>query len=148
MRPDCRGFIKTTVRFLFLENGQGGVRLNSLQSKKGFTLIEVLITLVILAVSLLAIAGLMVTTVVNNSYGAHMTEAVTYAQDLLEELRAMRWENILEGTSSDQPAGSTGVVYARTWTTATNGNTKTITVTINWSDKTNHSVTIRSMITQ
>jgi type IV pilus assembly protein PilV len=133
---------------LFLENGQGGVRLNSLRGRKGFTLIEVLITLVILAVSLLAIAGITVTAVVNNSFGAHMTEAVTYAQDLLEELRAIRWENIPEGTSSDQPAGSTGVLYARTWTTVTNGNTKTITVTVNWSDKTNRSVTLRSLITQ
>jgi type IV pilus assembly protein PilV len=122
--------------------------LRSLRGQKGFTLIEVLITLVILAVSLLAIAGLTMTTVVNNSYGAHMTEAVTYAQDLLEEFRAMRWDAIPEGTSSDQPAGSTGVVYARTWTTVTNGNTKTITVTVNWSDKTNRSVTLRSLITQ
>jgi type IV pilus assembly protein PilV len=122
--------------------------LRSLRGQKGFTLIEVLITLVILAVSLLAIAGLTMTAVVNNSFGAHMTEAVTYAQDLLEESRAMRWETIPEGTRSDQPTGSTGVLYARTWTTVTSGNTKTITVTVNWSDKTNRSVTLRSLITQ
>lgn len=122
--------------------------MSALQSKKGFSLIEVLITLVILAVSLLAIAGLSVTTVGNNAYGRNMTEAVTYAQDLLEEFRAMRWENIPEGMRSDQSSGSTGILYARSWTTVTNGNTKTITVTINWSDKVSRSVTIRSLIAQ
>ena len=71
--------------------------MSALQSKKGFSLIEVLITLVILAVSLLAIAGLSVTTVGNNAYGRNMTEAVTYAQDLLEEFRAMRWETFPKG---------------------------------------------------
>lgn len=44
--------------------------------QKGFTLIEVVITLVILAVALLGLAALMGVTVRNNSYGGHMTEAI------------------------------------------------------------------------
>ena len=77
-----------------------------------------------------------------------MTEAVTYAQDTFEELRARRWDTIPDGTNSDQPTGSTGVIYTRTWNAATNGNTKTITVTINWNDKINHTITLRSLISQ
>ncbi len=56
-----------------------------------FTLIETLIALLILAFALLSLAGLMVTTIQNNSFGGHMTEASTLAQGKLEELRARPW---------------------------------------------------------
>ena len=44
-----------------------------------------------------------------------MTEAATFAQDKLEELRAIRWENIPEGGNTDQKSGSTGINYRRNW---------------------------------
>jgi prepilin-type N-terminal cleavage/methylation domain-containing protein len=110
----------------------------------GFTLIETLIVLVILAISLLALAGLMVTTTKNNSLGGHMTEAATLAQDKLEEFRATPFDNILTG--NDQKTGSHGIQYARNWNvaTSTDGNLKTITLNIGWSDKYNHSIRIIS----
>ena len=37
-----------------------------------------------------------------------MTEAVTLAQDKLEELRATRWESIPEGTTIDRVNGVDG----------------------------------------
>lgn len=114
---------------------------------KGFTLIEVLIALVILSVAFLGLAGLMVQTTKNNSFGGRMTEAATFAQDKLEELRAVSWVTITPG--SDRKTGSAiGTDYARAWNVATNGNLKTITVTINWNDKTNHSISLLSVITQ
>jgi prepilin-type N-terminal cleavage/methylation domain-containing protein len=66
-----------------------------LKKSQGFTLIEILIALIILSISLLALASLMVVATKNNSFGAHMTEAVTFAQDKLEEFRAIRWETSL-----------------------------------------------------
>jgi type II secretion system protein I len=114
----------------------------------GFTLIEVLIALIILSFSLLALAGLMVTTTRNNSFGSHITEAATFAQDKLEELRAMRWENIPEGTSSDQKSGSTGINFTRNWNVTTNGSLKTITITINWNDRIAHSIKLTSVLSQ
>ena len=53
----------------------------------GFSLIEILISIVILSISLLALAGLMATTSRNTSFGGHITEAATFAQDQLEQLR-------------------------------------------------------------
>ena len=54
----------------------------------GFTLIEILIALVIFSISILAFAGLTVTATRTGPYGGRMTEAVTFAQDKLEELKA------------------------------------------------------------
>jgi len=112
----------------------------------GFTLIEILVALIIISVSLLALAGLMVTTTKNNSFGNHMTEATTFGQDKLEELRVTPWDYILKG--GDNIIGCTGINYTRNWDVGTNENLKTITIKINWNDKINHSVSLLSVISQ
>jgi len=117
-------------------------------NSKGFTLIEVLITLIILAVSLLALAGLMATTTKSNASGGQITEASTIAQDRLEELRAVQWDNIPVGDVSDQRNGSTGINYVRNLNVQQNGNLKTVTLTINWTDRTNHSIRLLSVMAQ
>jgi prepilin-type N-terminal cleavage/methylation domain-containing protein len=126
----------------------GGGYLDSLKKISGFTLIEVLVALIILSFSLLALAGLMVTTTKNNSFGSHLTEAATFAQDKLEELRALRWDNINEGANTDQKVSSTGIDYTRNWNVVTNGSLKTITITINWNDRTAHSIRVTSVLCQ
>lgn len=122
--------------------------MDSLKKISGFTLIEVLVALIILSFSLLALAGLMVTTTKNNSFGSHLTEAATFAQDKLEELRALRWDNINEGANTDQKVSSTGIDYTRNWNVVTNGSLKTITITINWNDRTAHSIRVTSVLCQ
>ena len=119
-----------------------------LNKPNGFSLIEILIALVILSISLLALAGLMVTTTKNTSFGSHMTEAATFAQDKLEELRAIRWQDIPEGASNDVKTGSTGIDYGRNWSVTTSGVLKTIVVTINWTDRTDHSIRLTSVLSQ
>jgi prepilin-type N-terminal cleavage/methylation domain-containing protein len=120
--------------------------MNNSMKSKGFTLIEVLIALVILSVAFLALAGLMVQTTRNNSFGGHMTEAATFAQDKFEELKVGSWVAIIPG--SDRKMGSNGIDYGRTWNVAINGNLKTITMAINWNDKTSHSINIISVVSQ
>jgi prepilin-type N-terminal cleavage/methylation domain-containing protein len=120
--------------------------MNNSMKAKGFSLIEVLIALVILSIAFLALAGLMVQTTRNNSFSGRMTEAATFAQDKLEELRAISWVTITPG--SDLKMGSNGMDYSRNWNVNTNGNLKTISITINWNDKTSHSITLRSVVTQ
>ncbi len=117
-------------------------------SRKGFTLIEVLVTMIILSISLLALAGLMARTTRANADGSHITEATTIAQDRLEQLRATRWEDITLGNILDQVTGSTGVTYARNSNVVQNGNLRTVTITVNWTDRANHSVRLLSMVAQ
>jgi len=118
---------------------------------KGFSLIEVVIALFILAICLLALAGLMVTTTRNSSFGGHMTEAATVAQDKLEQLRAAPWVSVLAG--ADTQVGATGISYARSWTVTANpnGDQRWVTVTISWTDptaKSNHTINVRSVVSQ
>lgn len=120
---------------------------NSLKSN-GFSLIEVLVSLVILAVSLLALAGLMTTTTKNNSFGSHLTEAATFAQDKLEELRAMPWNSLIpDSVNTDNPPGSTGIQYTRTYrVNQLNPSLKELEITINWNDAINRSITFFSVL--
>jgi prepilin-type N-terminal cleavage/methylation domain-containing protein len=123
-----------------------------LTRSKGFSLIEVMIALVILAVALLGLAGLMVTTTKNNSFGGHITEAATFAQDKLEQLRATPFGMIALNTmQTDNPVGSTGITYTRSWVAVPNipppGNTlDVITITVSWADTIPHSINMVSAI--
>ena len=118
------------------------------KKSKGFSLIEVLVALVILSISLLALAGLMVQSTKNNSWGSHLTEAATLAQDRLERFRAVRPQTDIPegtgGTNNDQVTGASGIVYTRTCTVTTNGTgtLRTITITVTWTDSIPHSITI------
>lgn len=119
---------------------------------KGFSLIEILIALVILSISLLALAGLMVMTTRNNSFGAHMTEATALTQDKLEQLRATPYLLITpDTTTADQRSGSSGITYTRSWVAVPNiappnDTLKVVTIMITWTDTTPHSISMVSAI--
>ena len=134
-----------------------GVAMNLSMRSKGFSLIEVVIALFILAICLLALAGLMVTTTRNSSFGGHMTEAVTIAQDKLEQLMAAPWASVLPGddkvTTAIPGAPGTGISYVRSWRVDANpnGDQRWVTVTITWTDptkKSTHNIIVRSVVSQ
>jgi type IV pilus assembly protein PilV len=122
----------------------------------GFTLIEVLIALVILSVAFLGLAGLMVQTTKNTSFGGLMTEAATFAQDKLEELRATPWDTLpspFSGADSaaDHPEISYKVNFKRSWgvegpAPLPSDTVRTIAVTVTWNDRTKRSITLRSVL--
>jgi len=115
-------------------------------NKKGFSLIEVLVALVILSIAILATAGLMVTTTKNNSFGNNMTEAATLAQDKIEELLVTDWGGITNNNDVVQVQGSQGISFNRNWNVADAGLLKTITVTVHWNDGIDHTIsTVSSM---
>ena len=123
---------------------------NKRTGHRGFSLIELLISLVILSISFLGIAGLMVQATNNNSFSYYLTEAATFAQDQLENFKTTPWANVVTG--NDVRLGSNGVArYTRRWTVVPNvappnDTVKEITITISWNDKRNHSVDFRSVI--
>ena len=59
------------------------------QSNKGFSLLEVLITLVILSVGLLGTAEMQVTSISGNAFSNNVTVATGLAQNKLEELKKL-----------------------------------------------------------
>ena len=123
----------------------------NLMKSKGFSLIEVLIALIILSIAFLGLAGLMIQTTRNNSFGGRITEAATFTQDKLEELRSTPWVAI---TSGSDRISVNGMDFARNWTIVPNAivapytepTLNTITISINWNDQTSHTMRVISAI--
>jgi prepilin-type N-terminal cleavage/methylation domain-containing protein len=62
----------------------------------GFTLIEVLVATVLLAVGLLALVGMQTTSTQGNAFGNQLTEATILAQDQMEALRQLNDQYLVE----------------------------------------------------
>jgi type IV pilus assembly protein PilV len=119
-------------------------------NKKGFTLIEVLIGLVILAFGLLAIAGMQATSVRGNFFSHYLTQASYVGQDRLEFLDNLSYNSLQlqAGNYNDGTTTISGIVFNRSYTVADDPNGyKIINYTIRWNDGVNRSIafsTIRS----
>jgi type IV pilus assembly protein PilV len=128
-----------------------------LRRQEGFSLIEVLISLVILAVGLLGLALFQTTAIKGNAIASKWTVATELAQDRLERFRHVDWASIqssvpggfVPGTQPLQSAygslgGSVGdntnvrgTQYYRVWMVDSNtaNSFKTITVWCCWKDE-------------
>ncbi len=109
-----------------------------LKDEKGFTMIEVLTAMVILAIGILGLAPLIVTSIYGNSFSNDVSLAKVIAQDRIEEFRALPVINPIPYSDSTMVNG----VYSRLTRVDTNssdGSVPTdlykIVVTIKWTDK-------------
>ncbi len=64
------------------------MNIKSIHKDKGFTLIEILITVLILSIGLLGLAGLQVTSMKNNHSSYLRTQATLLAYDIIDRMRA------------------------------------------------------------
>lgn len=58
--------------------------------QSGFTLLEVLVAMLVLAIGLLGLAGLMASSMRNNLSASHRTQATWMAYDIIDRMRANR----------------------------------------------------------
>jgi Tfp pilus assembly protein PilV len=105
------------------------------RNEQGFSLIDVLGAVAVLTIGLLGIASMHVGAMQGNFLAGHVTEGTTWAQDKLEELLALPYDDINADTSPEQQGD-----YTIAWTVVddTGGapaNTKMITVTVTWQNK-------------
>ncbi len=117
--------------------------------RKGFTLTEVLVSLVILAVGILAVAAMQITSTKSGSFSSHLTQATFLAQDKLEYLKNLPYGDSNLGSGQHNEGILSGTIFSREYHIVEDaGNSmKTITVTVQWTDRANHSIsfsTIRS----
>lgn len=120
-------------------------------NQKGFSLLEILIGLVILAVGLLAIAALQTTSVRGNYFSNNLMQATYIAQDRLEFLRTVPFENLSSGNFPEDPVTIRGMTFNRSYSVTTvsdpNGDYFKIDYTVTWNDGVDHRIsfsTIRS----
>ena len=84
-----------------------------LKEQDGFSLLEVLIALVILAIGLLAVAQMQIVAIKGNAFGADMTESLTVGHRLMEQLKAQNLRNIAANSNEGDRfnLASTGAPY-------------------------------------
>ncbi len=101
-------------------------------NSKGFTLIEILVSLVLFAVGAVVFAQMQVLSVKGSSFGKDALTAITLGEQYMEQLKNTPFTSI---------AGNTAVSgnMTVTWTVTTNGTAparyKTIFLTVSWTGK-------------
>jgi type IV pilus assembly protein PilV len=121
--------------------------LNRFFGKKGFTLIEVLIGLIILAIGILAIAGMQITSIVGTSFSNNLTQASVLAQDRLEFLKGLPLNDARLDTGTYNDPSDIGI-FKRSYQANRNANPNfvTITYTVSWLEKgVTHTVSFRTI---
>ena len=104
---------------------------------EGFTLIELMITLVVLSLGLLALAGLQVSAIKANAVSKRMTVATAVADATIEQLKDTPYANVISEAATAVTAGA--MTFTRQVTVTANSptaNTKTIQVVVSWTQGT------------
>jgi type IV pilus modification protein PilV len=110
--------------------------------QRGFSLIEALIAMVVLAFGMLAIASFQMNLSRNSDLAKQRAEATRLAQERMEELRSFAtfagYAALTAGT--DTPAAGSNVTYTRTWSFP-DGSTaadprRVVKVAVEWTDRT------------
>jgi len=119
------------------------------RKQNGFTLIEVVAGLIILAIGLLGIATMQITSTKGGYFSSNVTQATIFAQDKLEYLRNLSYNDSHLSNGLHNEGTISGTLFSRMVNVVEDaGNSmKTITVTVQWADRGNHRIsfsTIRS----
>lgn len=106
---------------------------NRKKRRSGFTLIEVMLVVFVLALTALIFAATLPTSQISRIKAAHYTYAVNLARQTLEEKRSAGYASLLDGTTEvSVPADLPGATQT-TQITEISNNLKKIEVTIIWS---------------
>lgn len=108
-------------------------------SENGFTLIETMIAMAILAIGILAVASMQITAFQGNRAARRQTEAVALAAQQLEELAALPYDDarLAGGSHSASGVGPAGL-YDVEWRIVADSplpETKTVALTVQWKSR-------------
>lgn len=129
----------------------------ALQNQAGFTLIEVLVTGLLLTIGLLGTAGLTAGIIKGNYFSKNVTAATAIAKTQLEAIQNAGYTGATTTAFPSSPQSvkmaGVGVTFSRTTTIATDtpaANMKQITVLVQWneSNDTARSITLQTILSQ
>jgi type IV pilus assembly protein PilV len=115
--------------------------------ERGFTLTEVLIGLIILAIGILAIAGMHITSIRGTSFSNSLTQASVIAQERLEFLKSLPLNDASLDTGDYNDLPNVGI-FTKSYHADRNLNPNyvQITYTVSWVEKgIPHSVSFRTI---
>lgn len=118
-------------------------------NNKGFSLIEMLIAVTILAVGLLAVAGLQITAIQGNSQGNSVSQATALAEDRIESIRNMDYAAISFVPNPNIETNVAGTLYTRETLVEVDtpmSDLKKITVTVKWETNKPHKIVLRTIV--
>lgn len=128
-----------------MEGGRREMHLNH----KGFSLLELLIGLVILAIGILAITGMQITSMKGNFFSDNIMQASILGQDRLEQLKTLSpLPN--PGTYDDGFIAIRGTSFSRVYNVSAHPSLDipdsiVIQVTVRWRDTSDHSVSFSTV---
>jgi len=105
--------------------------LNKLFRKRGFTLLEVLIGLIILAIGILAITGMQIASIKGTSFSNNLTQASVLAQERLEFLKGLPLNDSRLNTGVYTNDINLGI-FSGSYRTERSSNFVTIRYTVSW----------------
>ena len=120
--------------------------------EEGFTLIEIMITLVIMSIGLMALAGLQVSAIRGNAFSKRLTTAISIAQSRLEQVKNTPYANIQSESPTQVAVSNPNLNFTRQVTVTNNSplpNTKRVEVTVTWTQASKtYTVPISTIISQ
>src|SRR4030042_5965180 len=114
---------------------------------RGFSFIEVLIGLIILAIGLLAIGGAQIISIKGGAFSKQITHAPVLVQNRLEELRRLPYNDAgLSGGEHNEGAIPEFIFSRRYHVEDKTSTLKIITVTVQWTDRVGHSISLSTIL--
>lgn len=120
------------------------------KNEQGFTFIEIVVGLIILAIGLLAIASMQITSIKGSAFSSHLTQASILAQDQLEYLKNLSFDHPDLNSGKHNEGQVSDTIFSREYEVVedTGNMLKTIIVTIQWNDHGKHSISFSTIRTK
>lgn len=118
-------------------------------TEQGFSLIELMVSMVVLSVGLLGLAALQGTAINGNQHGSTISQATALAQDVVEQIRYTDYDDINTTNFPALEPGVGGTQFDRAVLIEEDeplNELKRITVTVSWHKQRLHQVVLRTIV--